>query len=118
MHLLVLEIVFLLRVDPIPMLDDYAETIFVFLLFHDQPLHIFHLDGGLAFLFAEHEDCSLDKFQVSFVLLPFENLYTGPFSKCSDSRIFWLRVILEHPDVGVETLEVNIEDFLMVLYND
>lgn len=54
LHLLVLEIVFLLRVDPIPMLDDYAKTIFVFLLFHDQPLHILHLDGGLAFLFAEH----------------------------------------------------------------
>ena len=53
LNLLIFEVVLFLRVDAITVLDDYTETILIFLVFNDQPFHILNLKRDFTFLFSE-----------------------------------------------------------------
>lgn len=116
MYLLIFEVILFFRVDSIPMLYDDAETILIFFLLHNQTLHIFYFKGNFAFLLAKHQDGGLNELEIFFVLFALVDFDTGALGEGCDCGVFGLGIILQHPDVGMETLEVNVEYLLVVLH--
>lgn len=71
----------------------------------------------LTFFFIEDEYCSFDIFKIFLYFLWFIDLDTWALDKGGYFCVLGSWVRLEHPDVGVETLEIDVEDFLMVFYD-
>jgi hypothetical protein len=98
--------------------DDNAKTVVVLFLLHNQALHVFYFEWNRVFLLVEDQNCRFDQFQVLLVLLSLVNFNAWTFCKRCYSHVFWLLISFQHPNIGVEAFEVDVEDLLVVLHND
>lgn len=69
----------------------------------------------MLFLAGEYEYRCFDVLHVLFILFAAVHFDAGTFDEGRDIEELRLGIVFQHPDIGMETLEVDVEYLLVVL---